>query len=110
MLSTKSYEKTTNCKEIEEVIKSLNANSAEGPDGITTKIFQRYWKIIGEDVIQAVWGFLKGTNCPKVFMATTIVPVPKISNLQTWEDYRPIALSNVFSRIISKVLYGYLKD
>lgn len=43
-------------------------------------------------------------------MTTTIVPIPKITNPQSWEDYKLIALSNVFSRILSKVIYSYLKD
>lgn len=57
-----------------------------------------------------MWDFLKGNPYPKVFMATTIILIPKHNNPHCWGDYRPIALSTVFSRILSKTLYQFLKN
>lgn len=60
--------------DIHEIVKSMNRDSAKGPDGLTIKFFQHCWKF---DVVQVAWDFLKGTACPKIFMAIKIIPIPK---------------------------------
>lgn len=41
-------------EEIQEIVKSMNKDSVEGPDGITIKFFQQFWEIIEKDVTHAV--------------------------------------------------------
>ena len=46
---------------------------------------------------------------PPDFNATHICLIPKRNNPQKVTDYRPISLTNVLSRIVSKVLANQLK-
>lgn len=54
--------------------------------------------------------FFNLVQWPKTFMITTIIPIPKKIDPQTWEDDKSIAISNVFSRILSKFIYQYMVD
>ncbi|KAI0524341.1 hypothetical protein KFK09_003708 [Dendrobium nobile] len=46
--------------EIFNVLREMNGDATAGPDGFTTKFFQKSWDIVKDDVILAVQDFFKG--------------------------------------------------
>eukprot|EP00253_Pinus_taeda_P019557 PITA_19557 len=101
--------KPISLQEVENVVNSLKAGKAPGPDSFTSNFFQHFWELIKWEVWQVVeesrnmrWMYL-GLN------ATFISLIPKSEESNTLDKYRPIALCNIIYKIISKVVALRLK-
>ncbi|PKU62204.1 integrator complex subunit 11 [Dendrobium catenatum] len=79
-----------------------------GPDGFTTKFFQKSWDIVKEDVIFAVQDFFRGNPYPKFFSSSNIVLIPKIDGAKRWSEFRPISLCTFFNKLNSKIIASRL--
>lgn len=90
--------------EIENTIKSLNPQSAPGPDGFTGYFYTHCWNIIKGDVVAAVLDFFRGMQIPQGISSTNIVLIPKVDKPVDCQDFRPISLCNFSHKIISKIL------
>ncbi|XP_060200074.1 uncharacterized protein LOC132628293 [Lycium barbarum] len=66
------------------------------------------WDIVDKDMINMVRVVLKGHPMPKYFTRTCLVLIPKVQHPQEFSEYRPISLSNVTHKIVSKVLNNRL--
>ena len=71
--------------------------------------YQHFWSLSGECVTTAVLDFLNLGIIPPKFNETHIILIPKIKNPTKITQYRPISLSNVISRLASKVIANRLK-
>ncbi|XP_071909741.1 uncharacterized protein [Coffea arabica] len=94
--------------EVQEVVFSINSDSAPGPDGIGFGFYLACWGIIKEELVAAVQDFFNGGWLPKGVTSTLIVLMPKTQGASHWQDFRPINLCNVNSKIISKLLSNRL--
>ena len=72
--------------------------------------YQKFWHIIGDDVINAVLDFLNSGNMIPDVNATQIVLIPKIKSPEKTSDFRPFSLCNIIHKTISKVLANRLKQ
>ncbi|QHN99992.1 uncharacterized protein DS421_13g402650 [Arachis hypogaea] len=89
---------------------SINPFSAPKDDGFTAKFFQFYWELIRKDVICAVKSFFSGGKMLKAFNHTNICLIPKVRNAYSMKQVRPISLSSVFYKILSKILEHRLQN
>ena len=88
----------------------MGPTKALGPDGINALFYQKFWHIVGNNVVNAVLEFLNnGVMLPNL-NHTNIVLIPKVKNPEKIFEYRPINLCNVVYKIISKVLANRLKQ
>ena len=71
--------------------------------------YQKYWDIIGEDVIKAVLDILNFNALITELNKTNIALITKINNLTKISEFRPIRLCNVSYKIVSKILANRLK-
>jgi len=78
-------------------------------DGRNALFYQKFWHIVGTDVITAVLDFLNTGNMQSKINFTHIVLIPKVKSPKRMSDYRPISLCNVIYKVISKVLANRLK-
>lgn len=103
------------CKEItaDEIRRAafaIRGNSAPGEDGLTGTFYQKYWHIVGAELVAAVQGFFKDSIIPPGWNHTQLSLLPKIVNPSQMSDMRPISLCSVQYKIISKILCDRLKS
>ncbi|XP_030940118.1 uncharacterized protein LOC115965051 [Quercus lobata] len=96
-------------EEVRVALFSMHPSKSPGPDGMSPLFFQKYWHIVGHDVILAVVFDLHFGRPLKKMNFTHIVLIPKKKDLQSITEFRPISLSNVVSWVVSKVLANMIK-
>nr|GEW66332.1 RNA-directed DNA polymerase, eukaryota, reverse transcriptase zinc-binding domain protein [Tanacetum cinerariifolium] len=79
-----------------------------GPDGFTFGFYRRYWKLIENDVVDAVTCFFHQGSFPKGSNSSFIILIPKTPNANMVKDYWPISLIGSMYEIISKILANRL--
>lgn len=94
--------------EIRDAVFGIKASNAPGNDSLNGLFFQKYWDIIGPDIIKEIRAFVTTGTFPCEWNATQICLSPKISNPERMVDLRPISLCTVMYKIISRVLVSRL--
>ena len=97
-------------EEIKTALFQMGPTKALGPDNMNALFYQKYWHVVGDDMIAAVLDFLNSGNMIPEINYTHIVLIPKVKFLEKNSDFRPISLCNVIYKIISKVLANKLKQ
>ncbi|KAH7851087.1 hypothetical protein Vadar_007104 [Vaccinium darrowii] len=64
--------------EIKKALFDMDPTKAPGADGMTAGLFQHYWSIIGEDIINVVQSFFRSGQILRSFNHTHIVLIPKV--------------------------------
>ena len=96
-------------EEVAKALKQMHLKKALGPDGMPPLFYQRYWSLVGNYVTKIVLDFLNQGISPPGFYDIHIILIPKVKNLTKITHYHPISLSNVVSRLASKVLANMSK-
>lgn len=96
-------------QEIKKALFDINPDKAPGPDGMTSRIFQRFWNIMHKDIIRLVQDFFIDGNFDPKLNQTNICLIPKKERPREMTEFRPISLCNVSYKIISKLLSKRLK-
>ncbi|KAK9921713.1 hypothetical protein M0R45_030213 [Rubus argutus] len=102
-------EKSFSRAEVEVALKNMGPTKAPGPDGMPPIFYQKYWSVVGDDVIATCLGFLNGSRGVEELNHTLIALIPKVANPKKVTEFRPISLCNVIYKIISKTLANRLK-
>ena len=91
-------------EEVEDALKQMHPTKAPRPDGMSAIFFQKYWNIVGNDVICMVLNVLNSNESMAEINRTNITLIPKIKKPPKITEFKPISLSNVIYKLISKVL------
>ena len=95
--------------EVHRALKQTHPKKSPGPDGMPHFFYQHFWSLVGDCVTKTVLDFLNHGITPLNFNETHVVLIPKIKNPKKITQYRPISLTNVISRLASKVIANRLK-
>ncbi|GJV13201.1 RNA-directed DNA polymerase, eukaryota, reverse transcriptase zinc-binding domain protein [Tanacetum coccineum] len=87
---------------------SLIRSSFNNPDGFTFGFYRRFWKVIENDVFDAVNHFFTYGYIPKGCNSSFIALIPKIPDANMVKDFRPISLIGSLYKIIAKILANRL--
>ena len=93
-------------EEVKKALFQMNPTKTPGPDGMNPLFFQKYWHIVGTDVVLDYINsrkFLQSIN----FIHITLIPKKKNPDLMS--NFCPISLCNVIFKLVLKVLANRLK-
>ncbi|CAA7021924.1 unnamed protein product [Microthlaspi erraticum] len=95
-------------EEVNTAIFSIHPDKAPGPDGLSASFFHSNWNTIGAGITSEIQQFFITGTLPQGINATHLCLIPKKTAPKSVADYRPIALCNVYYKIISKILTARL--
>ena len=103
LISDPTYE------EVKRALFAIHADKAPGPDGFSASFFQSNWEIVGPAIVSEIQSFFTTGILLATMNVTHVRLIPKVTGPKKVIEYRPIALCNVFYKIISKILSLRLK-
>ena len=96
-------------EEIKVAVWGCGSEKSPSPDGINFKFIKRFWNLVKPDVLRFMEEFYVNGIFPRGCNASFIVLIPKVVNLQSLEEYRPILLIGCMYKIVAKLLANRLK-
>lgn len=97
-------------KEMDEEIKNMPVDRAPGPDGFNGLFLKKCWSIIKEDFYKLAANFHSETIQLKNINGSYITLVPKKQVPLQVNDFRPISLTNVCVKFLTKLAANRLQD
>lgn len=95
--------------EIKAAAFAIDGGSSPGADGFSGNFYQRFWAIVGLSIIVEGKEFFWSYVFTAYWNYTQICLLPKVSNPTRMTKLRPISLSSVHYKIVSKILCDRVK-
>ena len=94
-----------------EAIKELSLNKSCGLDGITAEHLKHASAKLPYLLSMAITGFFVHGFLPDAMLSILIVPVikDKAGNINAKDNYRPIALASIISKIIESIMLNRME-
>ncbi|KAL9691024.1 hypothetical protein QQ045_011441 [Rhodiola kirilowii] len=89
-------------------ISNMNGDSSPGPDGFSGHFYTFHWSTIKEDFTRAVQGFFEGLQMPNAWSTTLLTLIPKVPNVTSISQLRPISLCNFGHKVVARILNSQL--
>lgn len=95
---------------IDGVINKMPIDRSPGLDGFNGLFMKKCWHLIKQDFYMLCAQFCEGSLCLESLNRSFITLVPKKSNPEKVNDYRPIALQSIALKLLTKVLADILQS
>lgn len=96
--------------EVSKIIDMLDTNVSKGLDGITAKMIKSTKPLILESLTNCINTCLDSGYFPDSLKIAKVTPIHKAGNKQDPNNYRPISVLPIVSKIYEKVIYTRLDN
>ena len=93
-----------------QIIKSLNINKAKGSDGISAKFVKISDDIIDCHIANIINKNISNKKFSENAKTATVRPIFKKGDRTEIKTYRPVSLSNIFTKILERFLHENLTN
>ncbi|KAA3468576.1 reverse transcriptase [Gossypium australe] len=97
-------------EEVRTALNGIRPTKAPGPDSFPALFFQKYWHIVGKEVLEFCLGILNGGEGVEATNMTDIMLIPKVQKPTTLVNFRPISLCTVLYKLIAKTIANRMQD
>lgn len=101
-ITSNMYMRNITVKEIEKIIKGLKEKSAPGWDEIDNTLIKKLGPLVSKPLCHIFNLCIRHGIFPNHFKKSMICPIYKKGNHQLVENYRPISLLPIFSKVLEK--------
>jgi len=95
-------------EETMDIIRSLNINKASGPDGISCRMLKETAYSIAPSLTRLIQLSLSTNEFPECWKEANVLPIFKKGDRCDFDNYRPVSLLNICSKVCEKVIFKYL--
>jgi hypothetical protein len=92
--------------EVEKVIKNLKGKCSSGFDDVTDSIVKKCVQFIKKPLAYVCYASFASGIFPEILKIAILNPLYKKGNTEEAQNYRPISLISVFSKIVEKLMYS----
>jgi hypothetical protein len=96
-------------EEIQTALNQMDPLKALRPDEFPACFFPKNWKILHQEVCDAIKCFFETCKLDASINSTVVALIPKTKNSISVIEFRPISLCNVVYKILLKILANRLK-
>ena len=96
-------------KDIKDALFSIPSIKSPGPDRFNSGFFKAAWGTIGPLVCSTIQEFFHTRVMPSYISATKLIVLPKVPNLQSATNFKPISYYNTIYKSITKLLSQMIK-
>ena len=97
-------------QDILKIIRSLNYNKAQGYDDISIRLFKTCDSSIVKPLSIIFKNCLQTGNFPNNWKKSNVVPIHKKGDKQFLQNYRPVSLLPICSKIFEKIIFNPMLD
>ena len=95
--------------EVEHALRSLDSNKATGPDEIPARLLKVTAPIIAPSLCKLFNKSLRLGSVPEEWKLANVVPVHKKGDKGQTENYRPISLLSIVSKVLERIVLTNIK-
>nr|GEX29265.1 RNA-directed DNA polymerase, eukaryota, reverse transcriptase zinc-binding domain protein [Tanacetum cinerariifolium] len=95
-------------EKVKRTVWDCGVDKSPGPDGFAFGFYRHFWKLIENDVVDAIKLFFHHGFLPKGSNSSFIALISKTPDANMVKDFRPISLIDSFYKIIAKILANRL--
>lgn len=78
-------------------------------DGLNVDFFKEFFEIISTYLLHVMEEIRRSGRCSRSINSTFLEMIPKVENLISFDDFRPIALCNRVYKIMAKIIVNIIK-
>ena len=91
-------------KEVLQLLNNIDKSKACGPDKISGKMLKMTAHSIASSVTKLFNQSITTNTFPKCWKLSSVVPIPKNSDLGNPANYRPISLRPILSKLLEQII------
>ena len=86
----------------------LRTNKAMGTDNISSRILKEFAYELTEPITLMFNTSISSGQVPALWKDSTIIPIPKVKQVQLESDIRPIALTSILSKVLEDFIVSWM--